>query len=675
MYLLFAFLFLLSGSAWCDIYVSPGGNDGGAGTKEQPFASLERARDAVRETIKSGGIPDGGVTVWLDDGDYYFAKTFALSAEDSGADGKPIVYRAAPGARPTFIGGVRISADAFGPVKDEIAKSRIDPGSLDKILRADLKPLCPQPLSSYPDSFEEPPVVPELFFNDERMTLARWPNDDWAEIAEVVDSGPAPWRNVKSDGTGTFKYAGDRPARWVHAPAVWLHGYWCFDWACETIRVKSVDPDTQQIAFIKPHVYGIGGGNPAPRRFHAVNLLEELDRPGEYYIEPSGVLYFMPPGDIANARILLSTLSTPVIDIQGASNITLRGLLIQSCAKSAIEVHGGANVSIAACTVRNTGKDAIVVDGGERHRVVACDIHDIGTAGVKIGGGDRKTLTPCGHEAVNNHIYRVSRRQRTHAYHVHVSGVGVRVANNLIHDGPHQAIGLSGNDHVIEFNEIHHTGLECDDCGSFYMGRNPSERGSVIRYNYWHDVGSSFAHGSCAIYFDDGSGGQTVFGNVFARACGGDFGAVFVHGGHDNVVENNIFIECGKAIGHVPWDDDRWAKFLVEYREKLVTEVDITRAPYVEKYTDLKDYLKPETRPRFNVAGNNIAYKCGKFADGNWKLGDNLFTQDDPGFIDAAGGNYRLRQDAGALKTLPKFKPIPMEKIGLYQDELRSEIK
>lgn len=50
-------------------------------------------------------------------------------------------------------------------------------------------------------------------------------------------------------------------------------------------------------------------------------------------------------------------------------------------------------------------------------------------------------------------------------------------------------------------------------------------------------------HGSCAIYFDDGDGGQTVHGNVFYQASGGRFGAVFNHGGHDNMVGNNIFIE------------------------------------------------------------------------------------------------------------------------------------
>ena len=71
---------------------------------------------------------------------------------------------------------------------------------------------------------------------------------------------------------------------------------------------------------------------------------------------------------------------------------------------------------------------------------------------------------------------------------------------------------------MFELNNIHHIGMASDDCGAFYMGRNPSDRGTVIRHNYWHEIGSSMTHGSCAIYFDDGDGGQTVHGNVFFKA-------------------------------------------------------------------------------------------------------------------------------------------------------------
>lgn len=661
----------LAGAAAADVYVAPGGDDAGAGTVEKPFATLERARDAVR-ALKAAGLPEGGVTVWLADGDYFRSEPFALTAADGGEAGKPVVYRAVDGAHPRLAGGRLLHADAFKRVEDAALLERLEPGAREVAVCADLRAMGITDYGEFPDVFEEPPIVAELFCNDARMTLARWPDTDWATIAEVVDSGPAPWRNHESSGTGTFVYSGERPARWATAPGVWLHGYWCFDWSCQTLRVKEIDPVTHRMTFLVPHHYGIGSGNKAARRYHALNLLEEMDQPGEYYIDrEAGRLYFIPPVPLSGARVVLSTMKVPVITVQDAAHITLRGLCVETCAGNGIEVKGCESVHIDACAVRNTGRDAIRIEGGMRCRVAGCDVYDTGAAGVALSGGDRPTLTPCGHEAVNNHIYRVSRRQRTHAYHLHLAGVGIRAANNLLHDGPHQAIGLWGNDHVVELNDIHHVGMETDDCGAFYMGRNPSERGSVIRHNYWHDIGSTLSHGSCAIYFDDGSGGQSVEGNIFVRACGGNFGAVFVHGGHDNIVENNVFIECNKAVAQVPWDDARWAQFLIDYGDRLLKDVDITGALYCGRYPDLRDYLKPGTRPRINTARRNVAWQCGKFAEGNWKLERNLFTETDPGFVDAAAGNYALKPDAPALTEVAGFKPIPFDTIGLYMDDLR----
>ncbi|MBI3191578.1 MAG: right-handed parallel beta-helix repeat-containing protein, partial [Pedosphaera parvula] len=229
-----------------------------------------------------------------------------------------------------------------------------------------------------------------------------------------------------------------------------------------------------------------------------------------------------------------------------------------------------------------------------------------------------------------------------------IGGVGIRLAHNALHDSPHQSILLGGNDHVIEYNEVYRVGMDSDDCGAFYMGRNPSERGNVIRYNYWHDIGSSFAHGSCAVYFDDGTGGQRVHGNVFYRAAGGNFGAVFLHGGHDNWVENNIFIECKRAVGHAPWGDDYWNEWLTGdlWRERLTQEVDITSPLYLERYPELKDFLSPTPKTRVNHLSRNIIVRCGDVMTGNWEASDNMVTEDDPGFADAAAGDFALREDS-----------------------------
>jgi hypothetical protein len=328
--------------------------------------------------------------------------------------------------------------------------------------------------------------------------------------------------------------------------------------------------------------------------------------------------------------------------------------------------------------VRDLRRLGIRVAGGTRHRVADCDIHHTGQGGLVLGGGDRKTLTPAGHEAVNNHLWRFSEHQLTGAYGLSFDGVGNSARHNLIHDAPHQAVFVGGNDHLFELNEVHHACTETDDCGALYKGRNPSCRGNMIRFNYWHDIGSPMGHGNAAIYFDDGDGGDTVFGNVFVR-CGepgrGSFGTVFSHGGHGSRAENNVFIDCKRALGSAPWDDARWRDALKGgqdcfFVEKLLREVDITRPPYTTRYPELIGYMDPPAgAPRANLARLNLMVRCGETSGGNWRLepDTNWSTSGDPGFVDGARGDYRLRSDAEALKHLPGFQPIPFDQIGLQR--------
>ena len=371
-------------------------------------------------------------------------------------------------------------------------------------------------------------------------------------------------------------------------------------------------------------------GNPSPRRYRALNVLEELDQPGEFVIDRgAGRLYLWPPADLKGAQITLATLDAPVVALEDASHITLRGFVVESGLDNGIEVRNGTECEIVACEVRNLRRLGIRVTGGTRHRVVSCDIHHTGQGGLVLGGGDRKTLTPAGHEAVDNHLWRFSEHQLTSAYGLSFEGVGNRAAHNLIHDAPHQAVFVGGNDHVFEFNEVHHVCTETDDCGALYKGRNPSCRGNLIRFNYWHDIGSPMGHGNAAVYFDDGDGGDTVFGNVFVR-CGepgrGSFGTVFSHGGHDNRAENNIFVDCKRALGSAPWDDARWRDALKGgqdcfFVEKLLHEVDITKPPYTTRYPELVGYLDPPAGvPRVNHARLNLLVRCGQVSGGNWRL-------------------------------------------------------
>lgn len=667
-------------------YVTPQGDDGWSGRlaepnadrSDGPFASLKRARQALRQADRS--LPR---SVVIGGGTYRLDATLVLGPEDSGGENAPVVWQAAAGQEVRLSGGAPVPPEAFQPVAEAATLARLDTVARGQVVQADLTPLQLGLSTAAPRRFRGPPPVPELFCNDQRMTLARWPNEGWTTIARILDAGSDPRNGDATSRPGVFEYAGQRPSRWNPESGVWLHGYWCFDWYDEVIPVRSIDTATRQITLAQPHLYSVRQGNPSPRRWRAINLLEELDQPGEYYIDPANQqLYFWPPTELKRARIVLATLGQPVVALRDTAYVTLRGFIVETSQGDGIQVSGGKRNRLQACQVRNIRQLGIRIDGGTQHAVEACDIHDTGTGGLVLAGGDRRTLTPAGHQALNNHIWRFSQHQLTYANAVMLEGVGNRVAHNLIHDAPHQAIGVSGNDHVFEYNVVHDVCLETDDCGAYYKGRNPSCRGNVVRYNFWHHIGSPMGHGNAAIYFDDGDGGDTVIGNVFYR-CGdpgrGSFGTVFSHGGHDNLAENNVFIECKRALGSAPWNDQRWQAALdggggCFWQTRLLQEVDITQPPYTTRYPALIGFLKPRPgQPRVNRAARNLMVRCGEMKSGNWQVSedDNWSTEEDPGFVDPSRGDFRLRPESKVFSRISGFQPLPLDKMGLYADPLR----
>ncbi len=258
------------------LYVSRAGNAAWSGTLAEPNAeksdgpldSLESARDKIRELKQSEGLPDDGVTVLIGGGVYQRSRTFELGEEDSGTERSPIVYRAQPGTEVRLIGGKRLGG--FRPVSDPAVLRRLDPAARGKVLQVDL---AAQGITDYgkPDRSGI-----ELFFQDKPMILARWPNQGFIKIAEVLGPTVRDVRGTKGRDEGIFSYEGDRPGRWIAEEDVWLHGYWFWDWSDERQKVEAIDPKKRTITLAKPdHRYGYRKG----QWFYAFNVLAEIDPP------------------------------------------------------------------------------------------------------------------------------------------------------------------------------------------------------------------------------------------------------------------------------------------------------------------------------------------------------------------------------------------------------------
>jgi len=366
----------------------------------------------------------------------------------------------------------------------------------------------------------------------------------------------------------------------------------------------------------------------------------------------------------------VSLLEEPLIRVEGASHMVLRGLTLEYTRGDGVQVSGGTNVRIESSTIRNIGNAAVIVESGTKHAVAACHVYHLGDAGIHLAGGDRQTLAPGGLEAIDNHIHHMGEWSRTYQPAIQVSGVGNRIAHNLIHDGPHSAIQLSGNEHLIEFNEIHHVALETGDVGAFYMGRDWTMRGNVIRHNFFHHTGG-VGMGSMGVYLDDCSGGATLFGNIFYQMSR----AAFIGGGRDNTVENNIFVECQPAVQiDARGLDPRpvWHNMVYTTMKRSLDAMKPHQPPYRTRYPELAQldkYYQGDTGvpPEGNRVIRNLCHG-GKWLSIGWRadpkiieVRDNLVGED-PRFVDAANMNFQLREDSPAYKL--GFQRIPVERIG-----------
>ena len=245
-----------------DFYVAPTGSDRNEGTEAEPFSTLERAREAIRELKRNGKFSAHGVTVWLRKGDYVRTNAFELTAADSGTANAPISWRAFGDERVRLLGG-RILA-GFVAVSDAGVLSRLDEKARGHVLQLNLREQDIQNFGEMKSrGFSRGAVSHcELFFGGRPVTLARWPNEGaWEKIAGFPEtSGTSDDHGGKiGDLKGGFFYGGDRPRQWKDTTDLWVHGYWAWDWANSYERVESLDPDRRLVRTAPPHgLYFVG---------------------------------------------------------------------------------------------------------------------------------------------------------------------------------------------------------------------------------------------------------------------------------------------------------------------------------------------------------------------------------------------------------------------------------
>lgn len=677
--ILFAIILNIANNLHAQVfYVSPSGNDKNLGTINKPIASLERARELVKK-INNHNNP---ITVYLREGVYTLTQPFVLDANDGGTIAAPVVYTAYQNETISIRGSKNIVLKDINKVTDAFSLSRIKPALKDSIVCIDLAALKLSHIKSYADKFDDDGGIIELFLDEERMPLSRYPNEGNMTIKKVIVNGGGQevkndeWRNYYANGAkdmrpprpGIFEYRDERTSTWVKSldRGVWLKGYWRIPWQNEAVRIDKIDTIAKTITLAKSVAGGIGNKYTRPEGngkepYWVMNLLEEIDQPGEWAIDfKDKKLYFYPPKKITENSLRIADIAEPLIQLNNVSNLQIKNITVEENLQDGIKITGGENNLIAGCTIRNVTKNGITVDNGIGHTILSNDIYYTGAGGVWLRGGD-ETITPkksSEYKVINNHIHHYSVLQKIYAAAINAgfSGggggghhvcVGAYIAHNMIHDAPHVGILFGSWNSVFEYNEIFNYCLVSDDMGAFYS-YDLYERmgGHTFAYNFIHN--SSIGDG---IYFDHDHRDMKIYGNLVAlNSAPKRRGTAYLYkiGSQD---KNPYTIECynNMAINS-------------NYGFEVVTT----------------------GSPATNTFNNNIAVACTKPYEYKYVTdkardtpsiaitnGINLTYNSDPGFVNMKAFDFRLKPDSKIFKDLPNFKPLPIEKMGLFIDEYR----
>lgn len=488
---------------------------------------------------------------------------------------------------------------------------------------------------------------------------------------------------------GTFKRS------WVSAPGAELHVFQSGSCRAfkEIVSIEKLDEATNTVTVGGPEcVAPIGLGD----RYFVENILEELDSPGEWYLDvASGVFYLQPPPGFTDKTEVIAPVAGRLIEFQGdapngnpVAHIRIVGLALQCTDYSpndgcvgygmgndgVIYLSAATHCSVADCVFTNIGKYAVCVTGGGDNTISGNDISDSAEGGVLLLGSARNTVS-------DNHIHHCG------AVYKHIGGVVIQgagaddntVSHNMIHDMSRYGISLknAGGRNVIEFNRVHNTNTETYDTGGIEVTQHDKEfrSGSVIRYNIVGDTigyssqGEKPVYLSWSIYLDSFAGGYDVNNNVCYR---NHDGGIMLQGGKDNKVTNNIFVDSEVRQGLISNFANNSTGQVMERNIFYYSKPDAVLYS-TGKLT--QEVIRIDNNLCFCAGGKEVRVGWGgkqSFAEWQQQGFDAHSIVADPKFADPAHDNYALQPDSPAFGL--GFKAIDTSKIGLLRDRCRCRI-
>jgi hypothetical protein len=675
-----------------ELYVATNGSDTNPGTEAKPFATLERARDAVR-ALKTRD----GATVFVRGGTYFLTEPLVFTVADSGAKERPVTYAAAPGERPVISGGMPITG-----------------------WRREGKLL----VTTIPSVREGKLYFKNLFINGCRAIRAREPNTGFFRIRGPLDPNPKvtgqALRSVVINKQG-FRFHGEDLKPWPDLTEAVVVRYSA--WESSLNWIRSLNPEKREVFFTEPKGWAVGTqGHPDPKgdRYFIENLRAALDAPGEWHLDrQTGALCYCPRrGETTGTLRAVAGLLERVVEFRGdpstgktVQHIVLRGLTFAhtdwdaantrkvgvcqahiTLGTAMLHATGAVNCRIEGCEFVHGGTHGIwLANGCKSNTIVRCQVHEMGGGGVYIGAvsdphlgkvyqqwlAARRTTDPRAdaEAAVDNMVDNCFIHDLNHVFHGSI-GVWLGVAShttvsrNEICDTDYTGVSVGwdwtsksppiGQANVIEGNHIHHIGYgELSDMAGIYtLGRQP---GSVLRGNIIHDV-NDCVYGGWGIYNDQGSAEFLIEKNIVFDT--NDESYFQNNDSERNVLRNNILAFPGTGNLRRGREDN------VIESPTLERNIIVGRngAPFTLRWrtpatfrSDHNLFWDYDHRPA------DLIFDGVGFADWQRRGRDGNSVITDPLFVNAAKRDFRLKPNSPALAL--GFEPIDATRAGLYGDK------
>lgn len=674
------------------IFVSTVGDDSGDGSEEEPLRTLEKAIDVANEMREDS---DKLIEILLREGTYSVTNTIKII--NSQKDDSLLKISAYQDEKVTINAGVDIPLSAMNIADSDFTNAIIDKPNAGSVLQYNLKDAQIEDFGEISLRghliSDEKEAQAELSLNGEVQKLAGWPNGEYTGLIKPIDSNEYGKRTKSGIANGcSFKVNYDRPSQWSKPEQAWLSGTIGPNYEFDYYPVSRFDSEEKRVYLSR----GALEKYYTEPYYRFENVPEELDEPGEYYIDrQSGMLYFYPPEDAPKDSVLTITMSTPTLDvsrkapnsmfrIENSKNIVFENLIFKGGRGSAITGKNNSNIKFINCEINSFGENGIRFDASTDITISDCKIHDVGQDGILfVSCGNYQTLSPSNIVVSNNDIYNFARLERSYKTGIDFGYrcVGATAANNHIHNGPHAGMIFYGVNNDIYGNEFDNLVTEFSDMDALYCNNSsyPWERGNKIHNNYFHDIGKSSMNGRHqinvrAIRTDNRGCGLNIYENLFYNIGDGGngngnngIGAITAEGTRNRIF-NNLFVDCNEAyFNTLQYKEIETADDGTLYPDTIINSsgVEVANTINGAKVADLKKQMEkylpvygkqfPELHNYFyehpNMSKTN-EFKNNMIINIAIPLSNFNGTQNEEGFrgsqmLTAASGNYVSTSDPG----------------------------